>query len=259
MLISRQGTRLSTAWYSKPTDTGLSMACHACAPTRYKRNIVEETIHRINQSTTTCQNFHKGLDKAERDWEANQYPPAFYGPIVRSTLEKIHDVCPIDAKEESTRCRVEPRDEVRPTICLQYRGRVSDVFARKLRNYADISTIFTTRKLRTCLPSLKCSFPRHLCSRVVYEICCPGCESCYVGQTARHLTTRLHEHMRKSTPVGAHLVECGVDAKTLEAKVIDSCLNLEKLLTREALHISRRKPGLNQREEYRQRQLTLRL
>ena len=44
-----------------------------------------------------------------------------------------------------------------------------------------------------------------------------------------------------------HLMECRVDKSTVEAKIINRCLDLDKLLTREALHISRRRPGINQR------------
>ena len=141
---------------------------------------------------------------------------------------------------------------------MQYRGRDSDDFARKLRTFG-VSTIFTTRKLRSCLPSLKVNFSESLNSRVVYSISCLGCETCYVGQTTRHLTTRLKEDHRKSSPLGTHFAECGVDVKTVGVKVIDNCLNTNKLLTLEALHIAHKKPLLNTREEYRQRHLTLKI
>ena len=150
------------------------------------------------------------------------------------------------------------RGSKRPTFMMQYRGRDSDGFASKLRTFG-VSTIFTTRKLRSCLPSLKGNFSETLKSRVVYSITCPGCESCYVGQTTRHLSTRLKEHLRKSSPLGTHFAECGVDVKTVKAKVIDSCLNINKLLTLEALHIADKRPSLNTREEYRQRHLTLKI
>ena len=43
MLIKRDNGKLSSSWYSKPTDTGVTMN-PACAPTKYKWNIVEESI-----------------------------------------------------------------------------------------------------------------------------------------------------------------------------------------------------------------------
>ena len=44
---------------------------------------------------------------------------------------------------------------------------------------------------------------------VVYKIKC-SCGKCYIGETERNLTTRLHEHSKttgKLTTVGEHLVE----------------------------------------------------
>ena len=146
----------------------------------------------------------------------------------------------------------------RPTLMLQYRGRESDHFARQLRSQ-NVSTIFTTRKLRSCLPSLKSKVEKSLISRVVYCIQCPGCDSRYVGQTARHLTTRLTEHKRRTSPLGAHFLDCKVDPKTVHAEILDSCLDTNKLLTLEALYIARLKPGLNQRDEYRSRELTVKM
>ena len=48
------------------------------------------------------------------------------------------------------------------------------------------------RKLKTTLPSLKPPVKKELRSRVIYKITCPGCTSCYVGQTRRHLVTRFN-------------------------------------------------------------------
>ena len=121
--------------------------------------------------------------------------------------------------------------------------------------------MFTMRKMKTALPTLKSKIPKLLQSHVVYEIICPGCKSSYVGQTARHLTTRLCEHSRDSSHMGTHLKICHRSEKFGKGniKIIDKTSNPVKLLTLEALHIARRKPQLNQKEEYRARELTLRV
>ena len=256
MLIRQSGRTISTEWYSKPTDTGLTLGFHACAPTKYRRNIVQGTLHRIDHSTSTWEAFDKGLRKAKNDWEANQFSPAFYETIVTDCLLKIKENQ--DTTTQATTNSIKPESIEKSVIRLQYRGKVSDIFVKRLQN-CGISTIFTTRKLRTCLPTLKTDFLRYLTSRVVYEICCPGCNSCYVGQTVRHLITRKIEHLRDSAPVGSHLKECGADKAAVEARIVDRCLDTNKLLTLEALYISRRRPALNTREEYRQRYLTVKL
>ena len=113
--------------------------------------------------------------------------------------------------------------------------------------------------MKTVLPSLKSKIPDDLKSRVIYEITCSGCKSSYVGQTTRHLMTRLAEHARNSSPVGSHLENCTGHAPLINAKILDQCEDPGRLLTLEALYIARRQLTLNQREEYRQRQLTLKL
>ena len=68
-----------------------------------------------------------------------------------------------------------------------------------------------------------------------------------------------HVAIITSSILGLHLANCGAIGAQLTAKIIDRCQNPEKLLTLEALHIDRLKPTLIQREEYRRRELTLRV
>ena len=135
----------------------------------------------------------------------------------------------------------------------------SDELSKRIEKICSASEVFTTtRKLKTCLPSLKATIPKDLRSHVVYQIDCTGCGSCYVGQTIRHLRTRLSEHLRDSAPVGSHLVSCSGTDKW-EYKVLDSSRGITKLPALEALYIDKEKPTLNTRDEYRSRPLTIRL
>ena len=79
---------------------------------------------------------------------------------------------------------------------LQYRGNISNEFVKNFNKIHPVQTIFTTRKLKSCLPSFKSSFDKDLKSHVVYELTCNGCNSIYVGQTCRHITTRVAEHAK---------------------------------------------------------------
>ena len=58
-------------------------------------------------------------------------------------------------------------------------------------------------------------------------------------------------------PVGQHVVErCGV-LSAFNDRLIDQCQDSEKLMTIETLLISRCKPQLRTRDEYKSRELTL--
>ena len=186
--------------------------------------------------------------------EANQYPPHFYNPIIKQTIEKIiHPYNTVAEQEEQE----QEKDE--KLMFVQYRGKVSEKFKESLtRIKAPSKIIFTTCKLKSTLPSLKPVVEMPLKSRVVYKISCPGCEACYVGQTSRHLVTRIKEHTR-SAPVGAHFKRCNVPLSMKSVSIVTSSKNIYQLLTMEALAIKSLKPTLNTKDEYRSRTLTIKL
>ena len=95
---------------------------------------------------------------------------------------------------------------------------------------------------------------------LVYKLTCPGCRACYVGQTSRHLITRLKEHKnQQNKPVRKHVDRCTV--KTLQLSDIEilasTIRGIEHLLTLEALYVSEIKPELNRKDKYRSRELTI--
>ena len=153
MLATRAKSRLQTSWYCKPTDTGLSFSYYAVATSEYNWNIAEGTIHRIHHATSTWEAFNGGLEKATADWEANHYPPSFYSPIVRATVEKLLETR-VNTLEQKAACKTE-----RSAVVLQYRGPVSDEFCEHLRLATGVPVIFTTSKLKSCLSTLKCPIP----------------------------------------------------------------------------------------------------
>ena len=72
MLIERREYKLSTAWYSKPTDTGVYLSYHACAPTKYKRNYVEGAVHRIHHTTPHPVGWPSTV--ASKHWQSDWKP-----------------------------------------------------------------------------------------------------------------------------------------------------------------------------------------
>ena len=121
---------------------------------------------------------------------------------------------------------------------------------------APCKVVLTIRKMKTVLPSLKTKTENALKSGVVYQITCPQCKLCYVGQTSRHLLTRFKEHMRKATPVGSHLQQCNANVSVEDVKILASTSrNMYHLMTLEALWIDQIKPELNTKDEFRSRAL----
>ena len=117
----------------------------------------------------------------------------------------------------------------------------------------------TLRKVKTVLPSLKPPVEKELRSGVVYKIQCPRCQACYVGQTVRHLKTRIADH-RSRGPVKEHFLKCDIDISFDCIDILASTNQEENtLLTVEALHIKYIKPSINTYDEFKSRALRIRI
>ena len=202
----KESGKLSSTWYNKPTDTGLIMNYHALGPKRYKRSVVSGFVHRIYHACSTGQHFHESLEKAKCILERNQYPPTFYEPIVKESLDRIINQPGVE--QASTR----PLEKVeKKSLIIQYRGKCTEDYVRALHKIeAPCTIIMTLRKLKTVLPSLKTPVEKMLRSGVVYKLKCPRCSVCYVGQTSRRLQSRFREHLNNQGLMKSHLSQCHV-------------------------------------------------
>ena len=251
--------QLTSTWYNKPTDTGLILNYHALAPKRYKRSVVSGFVHRIYRACSSWQFIHQSLEKAKRILELNQYPPTFYDPIIRETLENIIQA---SAKEKTEKFEEQSSSQTKKaSLKIQYRGKVTEDYARALHKAgAPCNIVMTLRKLKTVLPSLKPPTEKMLKSGVVYKLTCPSCTACYVGETTRHLQTRVKEHIQKKGPMKTHLGLCDTTLVDDSVEILQASARGESyLLTLEALHIKELKPAINTKEEWRSRELKIKL
>ena len=94
-------------------------------------------------------------------------------------------------------------------------------------------------------------------SGVVYLFKCRCCSASYVGQTTRHLHTRISEHLGISPITGkpssspvmssifSHLNSTGHSANFDDFEILSSCSDTCELMIHESLLISKLKPSLN--------------
>ena len=61
-------------------------------------------------------------------------------------------------------------------------------------NDLDIKLVFTPFKIKSWF-GVKDPIPAGLRSRVIYKFSWAGCRACYVGETNRHVSTRIREHL----------------------------------------------------------------
>ena len=178
--------------------------------------------------------------------------------IINQTLSKI-----IEKENPKEEEKEKEKDEI--MFFLNYRGKASEEYALHLKKICEsrdspafkvpIKVIFTLKKLKSVLPALKPPIDKMLKSDVVYQIKCPVCLDCYVGQTERHLTTRFDEHILREGPVKTHMEKCGVNLTEENVEVVRGLQTNTKLMTYEAILIKKLRPQINTKEEYRSRKL----
>jgi len=84
-------------------------------------------------------------------------------------------------------------DVMTPTLTLPYVGKLSDDIRRILKNMVEVRYNIP-KKLDTIIRRGKDRLMAGRVTDVVYKIDCKDCEKVYIGQTKRHLSTRINEH-----------------------------------------------------------------
>ena len=124
-----QGRRVTCSWYQKQTDTGTILNYRSCAPTQYKRSVIQGTVHRVVGSTPSWEQFDKAMETIRAQWVTNQYPENWSAKVASDALCKI-----IEGKGkplDSERCLsiYSPKDVKPPMLMVQHRGNQSQYSA----------------------------------------------------------------------------------------------------------------------------------
>ena len=179
----------------------------------------------------------------------------------KQTLDDILKVSEKSPNPTSESTTSSSQKSEKPKLRVQYRGKCTEDYARALHKInAPCVIVMTLRKLKTVLPSLKPSVEKMYRSGVVYQLKCPRCTACYVGETGRHMQVRFKEHIQRQGPMKKHLTNCKTTLSVEDVDILHQTARGESFrLTLEALHIRERKPTINTKDEYRTRELTIKL
>ncbi|CAF5036418.1 unnamed protein product [Rotaria magnacalcarata] len=194
VLIKRQpGTGFNTSIYRKPTFSGLMTKWSSFVPKTYKHNAVFTLIYRAIQLCSSKKSLYKELNFIRQLATNNGYPIVFVNSVIRRQLH-IKNSSPVPIQPELNNDIVVLRVPYFGPESQVYGKRVTDVVAKqyplkKVRVIYDI-----TNRIGQGF-KLKDSITDEFKAGVVYEATCSQCNKAYVGQTFRHLKTRVHEHM----------------------------------------------------------------
>ena len=246
-LITNIDSNITTQTYHKPTYTGLLLNFNSFTPFSYKNNLIKCLIDRTFKINNTWTGFNSDIDKLKSTFQLNGYPKHLIENNLNKYLDNFYN------KEDNSNNQSQGTN----FFTLPYVGKFSEQTKFKLNNLIKrfckedlkIKVIFKSFKIKQYFTS-KDKIPFDLRSMIVYKFTCAGCGSSYIGETTRHIKTRIEEHIKKdkNSHIFKHLLSnenCLTSFNNDCFKIIDTASNSFNLKIKEALHISWDKPNLN--------------
>jgi hypothetical protein len=128
---------------------------------------------------------------------------------------------------------------------------------RRIFGTYGLSTLYTVpKKMDALIKKGKDRLNINKCTGVVYKLECADCNACYIGQTKRHLETRVKEHRsdiskhhNQHSVVSKHRLDFNHDFKWHEAKILHREQNLKKREISEMLFIKKHEDAINSQKD----------
>ena len=215
-----------------------------------------DTIYFLNlhfKINNTWRGFHQDVKKLTVILNRNSYPTNLIDSTVKQHLNKTI------AKGQNSNTTT---NHVSTSYFkLPYTGVFSTIISKRIQRLSKfyckgliVKIAFSSFKIGAWL-SLKDPIPCGLRSRVVYKFSCAGCSACYVGETCRHFSTRVNEHLTrdKASHIYKHLAApdkcCSLYSPSCFSILSQASIQTE-LRIKEAIYINLMKPSLNQQVKH---------
>ena len=196
ILISNN-ENLQTSVFHKETYTGLLLNYFSYVPDFYKYGLTKTLIDRMYRINSTWINFDIDLENLKQVLLKNQYSLTMMDNVIKKYLQNT-----INKTNTGSMPAEMPNIETR-YFKLPFIGMYSKVTKSKIEKLckrfwkcAKVKLALTSNILRQTY-LYKDSYPSVLSPEVLYKFVCASCNASYVGQTHRHLTTRVDEHFDK--------------------------------------------------------------
>ena len=182
--VIRDGNKLLTNWYRKPTFSGRYINYYSSHPVTYKVNTIISLVDRA--ILLSDDRFHdKNIQIVKSILGNNCFPRKLINKHISIRLNELKN------KQVTTQ---KPIWDTKNCLVLPFYNGISDNINRKLSNYG-FKTLFTVpKKLNRFIKTGKDKLNTEQMTHLIYKIDCGDCNLSYIGQTKRHLKTRIKEH-----------------------------------------------------------------
>ena len=245
VLIKCTETSFETTTFYKKTYTGLLTNFFSFTPDCYKVGLVRTLVDRAYKINSSYVLFHENLLAIKKNLQKNGFPLFFIDKYIKQYIDRKYS----PQIEEKT---PEPRFYKLPYIgkySTEVKQKLNKIIKKCCSDDTNIRLIFTPFKIGSCF-SLKDKPVFAQKSSVVYKFVCASCTASYIGETSRHISTRISEHLGKdkNSHVYKHLMSsqaCQTSCDENCFSVLDHAETKYKLRIKEGLYIQWEKPLLN--------------
>lgn len=262
-----------TNWYNKPTSTDrtlnyLSYHCH-----EYKISTISGLSHRA--FTLSNNIFWKdNIQIVEKILIKNNYPIKLIKYMIRKKISEINNknlkikiTPPIEDKNKTKHYSLLYVEQLSDNLKHMFQKEINDCHIA-FKNIKTNQNLFSKTKDK---------IKKTEESNLIYRIPCKNCPSVYIGQTGRHLNTRLKEHnadsikyklkqitnqinietVNTTSPISSpnksalvlHSIDKNHDFNFDETKIINRHSNIKKRLVLEACEIITEEKACNLRSD----------
>lgn len=247
VLITNTPTSFDMTTFYKKTYTGLLTNFTSFTPFKYKVGLIRTLLDRAFKINSTYTSLHTNFSKIKGILQKNSFPTYLVDKHIKECLD---DKLMLISTEK-------PNSELPRFYKLPYIGEYSNHVSRRIKKLVSkfcvkdtrIQIIFTPFKIASCF-SLKDRPLFSLKANVVYKFDCASCNASYVGETSRHLSVRINEHLQKdkSSHIYKHL-NASQACKDLCSNdcfsILDTATSKYQLKIKEGMYIDWLKPSLN--------------
>jgi predicted GIY-YIG superfamily endonuclease len=251
-IVIRDKNKLITNWFRKPTFSGRYTNFFSSHPYKYKLNTIISLVdHAILLSD---ERFHReNLVTVKEILLNNCFPIDVIEKQIKNRLFVLKN------RKDSTVSDSDTSDNTFDTsrrIVLPYIKGLSEDIDRVI-NKAGLSVLHTVpKKLDGIIRRGKDRLTIARNTEVVYKINCNDCNTSYIGQTKRHVETRVKEHRSDITKhysnhsvVSKHRISLGHDFKWTEPEILHREKNIKKREIAEMFYIKKFNNNINSQKD----------
>ena len=163
----------------------------------YKLGLVRTLIDRAFKINNTLLGFNEKVKKLSYILQKNQFPEGIINKVYNTYLDKVNKstTLSVDSKPSDSNCILYFKLPYH-TLSNFTKRKIHTLVKRYCKNL-EINLVFSSFKIKN-LMNVKDSVPKSLRSKVIYKFKCAECNFAYVGETSRHLSTRVREHLHSN-------------------------------------------------------------